>query len=116
MDLNNLPQVRNIEQLRSVMEEIGKEKITDDNLIWFACVVNAEALADANLRELGTLFRRGITPMTMEGVQELIDSYFEDDEEYHEESNRSLLASIARFCGKYELSSQLLEDEDEDDE
>lgn len=111
MDLNNLPQVRNIEQLRSVMEEIGKEKVTDDNLIWFACVLNAEALGDANLREMGELFQRGVTPMTMEGVQALIDTYFEDDEEYHEESNRALLASIARFCGDYELSAQLLDED-----
>lgn len=115
LDINNLPQVRTVEQLRDAMTLIsGKDKpATDDDLIWFTCCQNAELLSDMNLRECASLFSDGIVAIkTLEQVQEHLNTYFEDDEQYHEESNRCLLAGVARHYNNYELSEHLLYDAD----
>lgn len=110
-DINNIPQIRTTEQLRSVMELIGGKPVTDTNLAWFVCCQNAETLSDLNLRELAELFRDGIVAITtLEQVQDHIDAYFdgEFDGEFDEESNRYLIAGVARQYNKHELSDQLL--------
>lgn len=109
MNLNDLPQIRTIEDLRSVMTELSKEPTDDAQLIWFTCVGYAEELSDANIRSIAQLFKGGIQPVGLADVQNFIDSFHEDDAE---DGNRYLIASVARFLGLHEWARSLIEHED----
>jgi ATP-dependent protease Clp ATPase subunit len=113
LDINNLPQVRNISDLRAVMELVGGAPVEDKHIIWFVCVQEGETLSDMNLRERAQLFSCGITAITtLDQVQEHLDTYF-DGGEFDEENNRCLLAAVARHYNNIELSEHLLYDADE---
>lgn len=109
LDINNLPQVRTVEQLRSAMELLSPMPVPDDRLWWFVCVREAESVNDMTNREVARLFLDGIIPInTLEQVQEYIDITLGDAEAYHEENNRCLLAQVASFCGNHDLANELL--------
>ena len=114
MNLNALPQVRTTEDLRAVMADISKEPVSDDRLIWFTCVGYAEELSEATLKDLGMLFKDGVEKLGIDDVQLYIDSFFEGDQtsEYHEECNRYLLASVARFFGDRDLARAIIKIDD----
>lgn len=113
LDINNLPQVRTVDQLRSVMELVSGKAVTNQQLTWFVCIQNAEFLSEMNLRECAKLFSDGIVAITtLEQVQEHIDTRF-DGSVYDEVSNRYLLAAVARHYNNIELSEHLLYDADE---
>lgn len=106
MNLNDLPQVRTIEDLRSAMTELSKEPTDDARLIWFTCVGYAEELSDANIRSIAQLFKGGIQPVGLADVQNFITAFHEGDAE---NGNRYLIASVARFLGLHEWARSLIE-------
>lgn len=74
---------RNTEALRQLMARLDpkQEEVTDDRLIWFVCVQEAHALSDFTVRETARLFLDGVTPVTIEYIQEWLDTFYCDEEE-----------------------------------
>ncbi len=118
-----LVQIRTVEVLRAIMQVVEDiyckgETITDEDLIWFVCMQEAESLLDScRTKDIASLFRNGVTPISnLYHVQEHLDTRFEDGEEYHEEQNRYLTAAVYRHFGCHDQANELMEEDESEEE
>lgn len=94
------PILRTVEDVRKFMEQETNDTVTDDQLGWFNCVVNARSMSDYNLKDMAWMLKDGIEPMgTLDSLQNTLYTYFEDMED-EETQNLYLVKEVFSFIGK----------------
>ncbi len=93
------------EALRTYMASIKGEEVSDGDLIWFVCTLNAGMHFDCgSIKDLASVFLMGVAPATFDDVQYWLDTQFEESDEEDEESmeygDDNVKTHVNNFYGK----------------
>jgi hypothetical protein len=102
--MQNVPEIRTIEDLRNVLKQEWSEEVTDENLIWFTCCAEAKVILDScSVSDLASIFQMGTEPInTITDVQKHI-SKVHGEWDHAVYANRVLYNEVLAFCGKNEI-------------
>ncbi len=76
-------ELNTVENVREFVNDITKEQISDEELIWFFCMWHADELLESfNTKDLAALLLKGQKPLnTLEQFQNKLDEEYEGYEE-----------------------------------
>lgn len=93
------------EALRAYMASVKGEEVSDGDLIWFVCMLNASMHFDCgSVKDLASVYLMGVAPATFDDVQYWLDVQFElaeeGDEESFEYGDDNVKTQVDMFYGK----------------
>jgi hypothetical protein len=96
------PTITTTEELRSYLTEVSGNEITDADLFWFVCIFNANSIVESyTTKDIAAMLQEGVKPTDkLSQVQEVIDTFYEDDGDRYNQS-LPIVAAVFNFCGKY---------------
>lgn len=107
------PLIKTTEDLRSFMGSVGGEAVTDDRLVWFVCMYNAELISQAyTTKDIAAMLLEGVKATnSLTDVQEFLNTFFEDtgDGNYAKLQNLHIVKHVLDFFGKYNAAEEVQE-------
>ena len=103
------PTIKNVDHLRAFMAQCTDNPVTDSDVIWFVCIVNARILSDsATIKDLAYLDKDGVTKIeSLDDVQRFLDDHYEDEDEG--DNALRMVAFVLNFYGRFEEEAQVIE-------